>query len=327
MSCDLFAVLVTYRRRALLPEMIRSVMQQSKRVGTLMVVDNESSPDTRALIEELNDRYGGLLRYIDAEQNLGPAGGWALGIQLTLDMGNDDAWILTLDDNNPPRYCDEVERVFELAVSEHHRDPHVAAAGIVGARFDWGTGLLKRLPDDALSGAVPVDYLGGGLLPMYRTGVLRAAGGFDPRLFFGNVEVEMGLRLRRLDYRLYAHGELWRRRRAESGRLNAHVRPTGICEIHWQKFYRIRNYIYMMRKFGRTDLAVRWAAIQCLVKPCATAFRSPPLACRGFRQALHAAYDGFRGNMGRTLEPTLPVDQHSAGRMTLRGDGRRGTAC
>ena len=303
MPLRLSAVLVAFRRNPTLADVIQKSLN-SGRIGQLLVVDNDSSPETRAIVADMDRQaIGPRLEYVDAGENLGPAGGWALGMEALLSAANDDDWVLILDDNNPPMFDDEIPKVFEMAVQSRKDDPSIGAVGIVGARFSWLSGLLKRVPDADLSGAVPVDYLGGGHMSMYSVAAIRRTGTFRPDLFFGSVEVEYGLRLRRAGWRILAHGELWKRRRQVAGRLNHRPTASPLCAIHWQKYYRIRNYIFMMRQFGRTDLALKWAVIQCVAKPLATCFRSPRLALAGFRQATRASWDGFRSRMGRTVEP------------------------
>ena len=303
-SPGLHAVLVTFRREDSLGQTLRDNLRAEQRFASFYVIDNGNRSNTRKIVCRLRSEFPDApIEYVPSHENLGPAGGWAMGMELISRSAPDHDWILTLDDNNPPQSSDEIRKVFETAKSFRDQERQLGGVGIVGARFNWKTGLIERVPDSELVGAVPVDYLGGGHICMYSVSAIRKVGAFDPALFFGGVEVEFGLRLRQHGYSLIAHGELWHRRRDDAGRLNVISRPSKVCLVHWQKYYRIRNYIYMMRKFARTDLALRWAVIQCLAKPTFSFWRSPLLAWRGLRQALTASRDGFCGRMGRTFEP------------------------
>ena len=282
--------------------MLRELLEQTQPIDVVYVIDNASSARASEIVARYTESQHTIsFRYHDPGGNIGPAGGWALGMQLLCEMADPRDWILILDDDNPPLEDDDVRQVFELATSRNGL--RVGAAGIVGARFNWRSGLLQRVPDEALEAAIQVDYLGAGHMSMYSVGALRDAGYFDAGLFFGAVEVELGLRLRRAGYTLLSHGEKWRSRRENAGRISHRPRTNVRCVIHWQKYYRIRNYVYMMRRFGRSDLAFRWALIQCLIKPGWTLFSSPGLAWAGFRLALRATRDGWLGRMGRTVEP------------------------
>lgn len=302
----LFAVVVTYRRQATIIDMLQQVMAQSKNPEVLLVVDNEDSAETKALIQKFaNSNLSTEIRYVAADENLGPAGGWALGMNQCLAEASDRDWILTLDDNDPPRTHDDVAKVFEMAVAAHERDESVAGAAVLGARFNWRTGLLVRVKDEDIEADVPVDYIAGGKMAMYNVSAVREVGTFDTKLFYGAVEVEYGLRLRRAGRIILAHSELWMWRRRNSDRVSIEVSADKHCTIHWQKYYRIRNYIYMMCRFRRYDLALRWAFIQCLVKPFCSLFFRPRQSLSGFWQAVRATRDGFTGRMGRTVDPPI----------------------
>ena len=86
------------------------------------------------------------------------------------------------------------------------------------------------------------------------------------------------------------------------------VSPDRLCTIKWQKYYVTRNYIYMMRQFGHSRLAWKRAFIQTVAKPLWTLPRSPQLAGLGFLLGLRAAFDGFVGRMGRTIDPSKFVN-------------------
>ena len=304
MTGRLYGILVTYRRQHILASTLAAVLDQPATLFRLYVIDNDGCRATERIVQDTASKYPTTdIVYVRSEDNGGPAGGWSNGMELALSDARDSDWLLTLDDNNPPATRDEVLKVLRFADAQRLADERTAGVGVIGARFNWWTGLLVRLPDEELQGPVPVDYLGGGHLATYSVHAVRKMGGLDRRLFFGSVELEFGLRLRRAGYQLYACGDIWKERRRLAGRLNTVVHASPFCLIHWQKYYRIRNYVFMMTRFGRVDLALRWAFIQCVIKPCISLFRSPTLAYRGFLQAACACYDGFRGRMGRTREP------------------------
>lgn len=301
---NLYGALVTFRRAHVLPQTLAGVLGQTQRLARLIVIDNDPTDAVQRLVAAAAAAHPRTpVHYVAAPENLGPAGGWALGMDLILNEASPDDWIVTFDDNNPPVRETELEEVLQFASTQRHAQPRLGGVGIIGARFNWRTGLIERVPDQELTGPVSVDYFGGGFLPLYSVSAVRAVGALAPKLFFGYVELEFGLRLRRAGYTLLADGDLWLQRRIMWGRCHVTVRPSRVCKIHWQKYYRIRNYIATMLEFGRPDLAVRWAVIQCVAKPLYSFLRSPRTGYQGFRQALSAARDGFRGQLGRTVEP------------------------
>jgi hypothetical protein len=183
------------------------------------------------------------------------------------------------------------------------RDPRMAGVGISGGRFDWRRGRIRRVRDEELHGAVPVDFVAGNQLPFYRVSAVRAAGTFHAPLFFGLSEIEFGLRLTRAGYAFYAHGDLWRRRRAESGRLGLDAHPgLRLAPSNWRRYYVLRNSIYMLRRFGHLTSALRVTTIS-LAKPLANLPLAPRLAAQHLATNIRACRDGWFGRMGRQLEP------------------------
>jgi GT2 family glycosyltransferase len=303
-AAALDGVLATFRRERSLSETLDKLLAQSQPLRRLCVVDNEHTPENLDTINRVRQNHPGTqIIYLPTPENLGNAGAWALGMEHLLTDARDQDWIVILDDNNPPEGCDELRQLLEVGISAQRDDPSLGGVGISGAHFDWSSGLLQRVGDRELTGMIPVDYLAAGFLSMYCVRVIRSVGGVLPELFFGNVEIEYGLRMRRAGHALLAHGDLWLERRRLWNRCNTDPKPSAYCRVHWQRYYRIRNYIYMMRRFGRSDLAFKWAIIQCLAKPACSFFRSPSLGWRGLVQAALATRDGFTGRLGRTVEP------------------------
>ena len=299
-----FGILLTYRRQYLFTEMLRKICEQEKAPDYIVVIDNESSDETEVISQRFQtanrDRHWLHLR---SPENLGSAGGWAWGMETVLDLANDQDWVLTLDDDNPPEHAGLLRQMFDFAEIQKKRQPKLGAAGIVGARFNWWTGNLTRLRDEELNGAIDVDYVGNGHMAMYSVGMIRDIGPFRSDLFFGHTEVEYGLRMRRAGYQVVANGDLWKQRRVLRNKIGFQRKTRRTCEIDWRKYYVTRNYIRTMLQCSRFDLALKRAFIQCLVKPFLTMLVSPRRAYYGWRLGCRAAWDGFRGKMGATLDP------------------------
>lgn len=305
----IYGVLVTFRRRRSLADTLTRILSQTRPPDRLLVIDNESSPATRSVVGQFSDRFCSVdICYLGTPENLGSAGGWAFGIEKALERAGDEDWILPLDDDNPPQSATEIQTLADSAERIRDTKPNLAGVGVVGARFNWRTGFITRVPDHELDGTVEVDFLGTGNLPLYSVAAIRDMGTFEPKLFFGFTELEYGLRLRRSGFHLFAHGEMWRARREQSGRIGLDLQPSRKCSPNWKRYYVIRNYTYMMRRFGRWDLALKQAAIQTVLKPAFTMLSNPRLAIRGFRLGMKASVDGLLGRMGRRVEPVLDAE-------------------
>jgi GT2 family glycosyltransferase len=307
----LVAIVPTYQRRTELLATLRTVLQQTRTPDEIVVVDNDGDPGLADVIAHVLEAASVSVKVVTSPTNLGSAGGWACGLRTVIDYCEEDDWILILDDDDPPRADDEIEGMWRFARQQQTLDEKVAGVGIVGARFNWVWGVIDRLADNEITDAVDVDYIGNGHVALYSARVIKQAGFFDDALFFGNTEVEYGIRLRREGYRLVANGKLWKRRRIRENRTGLRVRPRMTVDPTWRKYYVVRNHIYLLRRSGRLDLAILHGLFQSLVKPALTFCVSPRRACTGLRLGLRASLDGLLGRMGRRVEPTTwePLDK------------------
>jgi hypothetical protein len=182
-------------------------------------------------------------------------------------------------------------------------DPTTAGIGMSGGRFDWRRGRIRRVADEELHGPVAVDHVAGNSVPFYLVSAVRRNGTFHAPLFFGLSEIEFGLRLSRAGHAFYGHGDLWRRRRREAGRMGLDARPSRrLAPMNWRRYYVLRNSIYMLRRFGHQGTALRLTMIN-LGKPIANLPFEPGLASRHLASNVRACRDGWMGRMGRRVEP------------------------
>jgi glycosyltransferase involved in cell wall biosynthesis len=296
-------VLVTYRRPAALARMLEELAGQRRRLDRLVVVDNAPAAESREPLTGYVAR-GLAAEYLAAPENLGPAGGIALGMERLLAEAGADDWILILDDDDPPRSDSLIEELERLAIAMVVRDPRTAAVGMTGARFDWRRGRLSRLRDSELDGPVAVDYIGGNHFPFVRVAAIRDVGPFQRELFFGLDDVEFGLRLRAAGYRIYVDGRAILRRRRQRGRLGIDRGPTAVLgEPSWRRYYSLRNGVYILRTHGRTGTALRITVLRGLVKPLASMLRDPGRARGHLALNCRACLHGWTGRLGRTVEP------------------------
>ena len=302
----LHGLLITYRRPAELAQTLGRLAGQSRRLDRLVVVDNHPTPETRELVRASAPAQAPP-DYVAAPENLGPAGGIALGVLAIDRFAGDQDWIVLLDDDNPPATSSLLEELEGFGERMRDQDPATGAVGLVGARFDPGAGRLRRVPDTELVDGVTVDYVGGGQFPFYRVEAVRAVGNFREDLFFGFDDLEYGLRLRAAGYAIYGHGALWREERRRQGRLGLTVRPAaGVSEPSWRRYYSLRNLIAILRSSGNVRGALRVTVVTGLAVPALNLARRPRLAARNLGLNARACLHAWTGRMGRTVEPAQP---------------------
>ena len=92
-TVKILAAIVTHNRRDLLIRCIDHINHQSRMPDSIVVIDNGSTDDTQAMLEERGVRS-------IKQDNLGSAGGWKRCIQVALDEGFDAVWLM--DDDGFP---------------------------------------------------------------------------------------------------------------------------------------------------------------------------------------------------------------------------------
>lgn len=302
MTGQLMGVIVTYRRPLGLDAMIDCLLDDPTPLARLVVVDHEATSSTRATVERYR-RSDRPVHHVITNDNLGPAGGFAIGMTLLLDHAEDRDWIMTLSDDGPPHrpiFADLLAAAERCAVV----DPMMGGLGLAGARLSKRRGRLVRLSDAELNGLVPVDYLGGGQFPLYRAGALRSEGVHRPELFFGFEELDQGVRLVEAGRQLYVEGALL----AEARR---HYQVPSVRRTRsngsWRSYYSARNFVTIMREHAPRSASLIAAGRYGLVGPAvavATRRRTPSEA----RLAARGAWDGWNRRLGKTIEPVSPTD-------------------
>ena len=242
-------LLITFRRPADLADHLDALSNQTQPLSTLLVVDNDDDPAIRAIVDD-HPSAAGQIRYLGVTGNPGPAGGIAIGIDEVVREHLDHEWLVLLDDDDPPTRPTTLE---ELATITAELDSTQRAVGGVGL---WGARLQQngRLRAVTATTPEPVAYLSGNACAHYRIGALRAAGGPDPKLFFGFDDLDLGLAIDRANFSLWSSG-LAREHGRESMVENRTVRAE-VTEVSWRRYYSLRNLVIILRRNQRHKGAV-----------------------------------------------------------------------
>lgn len=289
------AIIVTYRRPDWLARSIDAALDQTIPPAVLVVVDNDADPDVRSYVDGRR-AVDTVVHYASTPANVGPAGGLRRGLEALaeIDPGAGIAHVLFLDDDDPLPTADTVARLLEFRADVGRR-AQVGAVGVVGGRWDDRRACIRRPADSELTGAVPVDYIGGGQAPLYDRVALDQIGGVDGSLFFGFDDLDLGLRLQRAGFALYAHGDLWHAERVRHGRVGLGAQSTRTePERPWRSYYSARNLILILRAQRSSR-----QALQATVRQVLGGLR--PGSCLGPR--LRGVSDAWLGRRGVRVRP------------------------
>lgn len=96
-NTKIFAVVVTYNRKKLLEKNIASLSQQTRRLDSLIIVDNASTDGTRDMLEAKKYMIHSGFEVLSLTENIGGSGGFAKGIKYAFEKGADFVWIMDDD--------------------------------------------------------------------------------------------------------------------------------------------------------------------------------------------------------------------------------------
>lgn len=125
---NIYCVVVTYNRLALLKECLQAVGSQTRRPDRIIVVDNCSTDGTTDYLRDNAERLG--LHVVHMDKNVGGSGGFSRGLKESVLEGADFTWLM--DDDTIPA-PDQLERL--AAVAEEREN-----VGFVYGRVNWTDG-------------------------------------------------------------------------------------------------------------------------------------------------------------------------------------------
>jgi GT2 family glycosyltransferase len=287
---NIAAVVVTHDRPVLLMQVLTALRQQTRTVDRIIVVDNASGAETQSVLAARDD-----IDVVQSVQNLGGAGGFALGLAHARAAGYDWIWLLDDDAVPRPQALAELQRAID--------GPACGAGAVCGAvrefgdlalthrrHYDRWCGIERPLPRRAYGGA-PLCIGSGSFVGFMVSAVAVACVGLpDARFFLAYDDTDYSLRLRRAGYAVWlAPASIVDHFRSATGRLRAG--PFGA-----RHYFNIRNRIVVAHRHAAlpvlpalgaslTGLAV-WLA-------CAGRLRRGTVMI-----LLWAIIDGYRGRLG-----------------------------
>lgn len=285
-------VVVTFDRHETLGRAVAAHLNEMSADDVLVIVDNGPEPIDRSRVGT-DPR----IELIDARDNLGPAGGFALGMQRALDHGVDALYLIN-DDDLP------VVGAMSKLVSILERRPLLSmCAGLVRRCDGSSTGYgsldrdgLRPAPRPPDGGHAEVDVLPFvGLL--IRSHVVDRVGVPTADFFMMGEEVDFCLRCRAagVEIRLYGFDAVTAQALAASGGGGAHYEP-------WRGYYQARNAIRISLERGGVRRLVRALFLQA--KLLVGAFTIDDRRATRVRLRAQGLWHGLRGVRGRTLEPS-----------------------
>lgn len=249
------AVVVTYNRLPLLKKCITALQTQTCAPAIILVVNNASTDDTRAYLDEMVSKHPDRICVTHLAENTGGAGGFCEGLRLAPANGAD--WVWMMDDDAEP-HPDALEQLAKVA------DNPANVYGSLAVRGDdtsWTTTLLdnstprivesaEQVPDEARVQSLP--FLGF----MIHRELVQRIGLPDTGYFIAADDIEYCMRAERAGAKLIIAGQS-RIEHPKSDRYEAHLPGRHLICLRlppWKRYYDTRNRLLIARKYYGTRL-------------------------------------------------------------------------
>jgi GT2 family glycosyltransferase len=258
------AFVITYKRPQVLVQTIQSIFEQTIAPVKLLIVDNDTEQSGKTVLDELE---GFPVEYYSVGFNSGPAGGAYEGLKNLFTQGYE--WVLWLDDDDPPRFKDQIEALTAVVERNKHLDSF-AMTGCVGQLYNANKGEITRIKDEALFPGVDieVDQIAGNMFPFVHKKVFDAGVLPDKKLFFGFEELDFDLRVQNAGFKILISGKEMYRHRELSGRLNFQraIYTEKKISTLWREYYGMRALIKIITRDRPNISAILRFSLKCLLK-------------------------------------------------------------
>jgi len=297
-SPQIFAIVVTFNRRLLLEKCINALLFQTSALERIVIVNNASTDNTHEWIYSSSLAQHPHITYHLSKENLGGAGGFAVGMQMAFAMGSD--WVWMMDDDAEPQ-PDALEELLKVATNIQNVYGSLAVNGPDTA---WATTLLEKdlnrvinlaaeIPEQAKVEFLP--FLGF----MIHCSLAEHIGLPDAGYFIAGDDVEYCSRALQSGSQLIIAGRSQiSHPKSESYQVRVLVREFTCLKLPpWKRYYDTRNRILNAKKYyGLRLLTQTFPGL--LVRLLAALWQEPRRAAQFW--AFSAGFiDGLLGRKGR----------------------------
>ncbi len=296
------AVVVTYNRKDLLRECLQALLNQTRPLDEIIVIDNASTDGTEQMVPQEFPQ----VMYVGLPENIGGAGGFHEGMKLAYEKGYD--WIWVMDDDAVPT-DDALEQLLrpELLQGE---EVYALASAVLNPDGSICT-MHRRLFDMKHVAENPIgvenykkEYFETDTVSFVGMLIGRRAIaeiGFPLKEFFIYYDdTEYSLRIRKHGGKIFTVSASKIVHKA--GGETQHMR-TRKASLSWRTFYGRRNMLYTYKKYGHPRIGFY---INLFINTVKTQvgiilFRRSKFASTKiiWKSLIH----GFKGRLGKTIAP------------------------
>lgn len=302
---------VTYNRKDYLLKMISALEKQSHKIDSIVIVDNNSNDGTNKILKEksyiveekydeisLSFKNGIKYYYYKSSSNMGGAGGFKKCFEIANDLKVDYYWVMD-DDVLPNESClknllkyqtEDNEITIPSRNDENFKDRIVTNINMksifkgINSRkeyYEFENHISENIK------VVDMPFEG----PLIKANLARKIGLPNDKYFIYYDDTDYAWRANKHTNIIYVKDAI----------LNKQIIPISSKShnINWKEYYLIRNTIFFDRKYGENFAVRNLRPILILISLNIKNIKN----IKNLQRLNKAVYDGYFGNMGKTVEP------------------------
>lgn len=294
---NIYAVVVTYNRKALLLDCINALLKQKLLPQKIIIVDNASTDGTIDFITSHSLLENSLIELIQMPSNLGGAGGFKAGQEHALKQGAD--WVWMMDDDAAPHPT----ALFELVKVAVNPLNVYGSLAVKGENTSWQMTILNEPPLTTIIAAEIPEQAPVMMVPFLgfyiHKNLVAQIGLPDEGFFIAADDVEYSLRAKTNGAQIIIAGNS-RIEHPASYPYKVHLPGYTLTCIRippWKRYYDTRNRILIAKKYYGIKLYTQTLP-GSFVRMFATLINEPEKV-RQLKAFWTGLYDAILGNKGK----------------------------
>ncbi|APK39654.1 glycosyltransferase [Escherichia coli] len=247
------AVVVTFKRKSLLEDVIKGLAEQSYPLSEIIIIDNHSCDGTDILVDNLRKVYAtSKISYYDTGDNLGGAGGFAYGFEVAQKSDFEYLWLMD-DDLLPESDCLEnhLATGCDGIIQPIRFNKDGSCAEISPIEYDLDSVFIinpkKKTVKDIIelkNVDIPVPIAGVPFEgPLISKSVVDKIGKPESKFFIFNDDLDYSIRARNAGFKILCQPK------ATAIRLLVNNQSNDLKS--WKGYFMLRNHFYILRTHGK----------------------------------------------------------------------------
>ena len=301
------AVVVTFNRVELLMKQVQDVVEnQVFKVDEYYIIDNNSTDNTKKIIEEYKSKSSIKITYVLLPENIGGAGGFYNGVKRAFEDGHD--WIILMDDDGRPYDKNCFARAFEY-IDNWGYEPNDKVFFNSLVLFNDTTlsfslhqideyNKVLSLSKDGLIIENQINPFNGSILSK---GLVNAIGYPNKEFFikgdefdYNNRAIAAGAKVGTILSSHYFHPKV-----LEAKYIVIFGRKVRVhMEAPWKEYYTIRNFTYSSKQLGNYSKCIAYLMLRLF-----SMYYYKCDKCKTSKMIIKGFVDGLLGRLGKRVSP------------------------